>query len=77
MNKDNFKELKTYNEIEDFHKDKERVGFLSDVTILKEYLGLEYIWLIEVYKQADTNKDRYYYMFTFEDDSIYVCECTV
>ena len=68
-----FKELTMYNELNDFLSNNERIGIL-DSDIIKYKLELEYVWMIQLFKRAESGKNVYSLMITMEDESEYIVE---
>ena len=68
-----FKELTMYDELNDFLSNNERIGIL-DSDIIKYKLELEYVWMIQLFKRAESGKNVYSLMITMEDESEYIVE---
>lgn len=68
-----FKELTMYDELNDFLSNNERIGIL-DSDIIKYKLELEYVWMIQLFKRAESGNNVYSIMITMEDESEYIVE---
>lgn len=68
-----FKELTMYDELNDFLSNNERIGIL-DSDIIKYKLELEYVWMIQLFKRAESGKNVYSLIITMEDESEYIVE---
>ena len=69
----NFKELKTFNELNEFSKNNERIGIINDSYIIKTLLGLDDIWMIRLFKDKKNN-NIFSLAITMEDESEYIIE---
>ncbi len=62
-------ELKTYDDIHEFSKAHERIGYLgSDDTCELQ----SPIWIMELYKKDNLNDTEYFLRITMDDGSVYV-----
>lgn len=68
-----FKELTMYDELNDFLSNNERIGIL-DSDIIKYKLELEYVWMVQLFKRAESDNNVYSLMITMEDESEYIVE---